>query len=204
MTTATLRAPASTPLPDLAYLGAAPLLPGDDADGYDTLHARMLADVRPGNAMEEAWTRDVVDHVWEAVRLRRLKAALMTACADEGMRRLLTSLGVTGNTFDLARRWAARELGAVGEVDAILNGAGLGIKHVMARTLQVTIAEVERIEHMIASVEARRAAALREMAHHRDSRQFVTRLREAAAAQIEHAELANVAAPALAAAEAGA
>jgi hypothetical protein len=200
----TLPAPASAALPDLAYLGAAPVIPGDDADGYDTLHARMLADVRPGNAMEEAWTRDAIDHVWEAVRLRRLKAGLMTACIDEGMQRLLTGLGVRGNTFELARGWAARELAAVGEVDAILNGAGLGIKHVMARTLAARIAEIERIDAMTASVEARRAAALREIAHHREHGHFAARLREAAAAQIEHAELAEVAAPALAAAEAAA
>ena len=199
MTTAsTLPSPTSTALPDLAYLGAAPILPGDDGAGYDTLHARMLADVRPGNAMEEAWTRDVVDLVWEAVRLRRLRAALMTACADEGMQRLLQGLGVRGNTFELARGWAARELGAVGEVDTILNAAGLGINHVMARTLAVRIAEIERIDAMTASAEARRAVALREIAHHRDSRQFAARLREAAAAQIEDAEFAEVAAEAAA------
>jgi hypothetical protein len=203
MTTASLPALSSATLPDLAYLGAAPVIPGDDAAGYDTLQARMLADVRPGNAMEEAWTRDVVDLVWEAVRLRRLKAKLMTACADEGMQKLLTSLDAKP-TFDLARGWAARELGAVGQVDAVLANAGLDIGHVMARTLAVRIAEIERIEHMTASLEARRAAALREIAHHRDSRLFAARLREAATAQIEHAELAEVAAPSLAAAEAAA
>ena len=200
MTTSTL--PASAPLPDLAYLGAVPMIPGDDAAGYDTLQARMLADVRPGNVMEEAWTRDAIDLVWEAVRLRRLKAALMMACADQGMSKILFSIHAPNPL--LATRWAGRELDAVAEVDAALAAAGLNIGHVMARTLAVRIAEIERIDRMSASVEARRAAALREICHHRDSRHFADRLREAAAAQIENVAYAEVVAPALGGAEAAA
>ncbi|HEY1545653.1 MAG TPA: hypothetical protein VGG01_24890 [Xanthobacteraceae bacterium] len=191
-----LPAPSCAALPDLAFLGALPLIPGDDAAGYDTLLARMTADVRPGNVIEEAWTRDVADLVWEALRLRRLKAALLTACADQGMQKLLYSLDVHGNTFELSRRWAARELQAVAEVDAVLAAAGLGINHVMARTLAVGIAEIERIDRMTASAEARRAAALREIGHHREHAPFRARLGEAAAAQIADAEFVEVAAPA--------
>jgi len=197
MTTAsTLPTPASAPLSDLAYLGAPAIVPGDDSAGYDTLLARMIADVRPGNVMEEAWTRDVADLVWEAARLRRLKAALMTACADHGMQQLLQSLNVHGNTFEIARRWAARELLAVAEVDAVLAGAGLGMNHVMARTLALRLDDIERIDRMTASVEVRRAAILREIGHHREHAPFHARLGQAAAAQIEHVEFTRLATPA--------
>jgi hypothetical protein len=199
----TLPATSSATLPDLAYLGAAALIPGDDAAGYDTLLARMTADVRPGSVIEEAWTRDVADLVWEALRLRRLKAALMTACADQGMQKLLRSLDVHGNTIELSQRWAARELQAVAEVDAVLAAAGLGINHVMARTLAVRVAEIERIDRMTASAEARRAAALREIGHHREHAPFHARLGAVAAAQIADAEFAEVPAPALQITEAG-
>src|SRR3981081_20332 len=110
-------APSPRPAP-LAILGRAPLIPGDDTAGYDTLLAGVSATVAPGDVIEEAWVRDVVDLIWEAVRLRRLKAALMTACADRGLRDVLTGINVTGNTaYALAGPWAAREPAAVEQVD---------------------------------------------------------------------------------------
>ena len=198
-----LSSPTPSPLPAIVEcLGRPPLIPGDDAAGYDTLLARVSGAVRPRNVIEEAWVRDVVDLLWEAVRLRRLKAALMTACADMGLQKLLTGLDVPGDTYELARRWAARELEAAGRVDAILNAAGLGMEHVMARTLRQNIAEIERIERMIASLEARRAAALREIERYRGA--FGADLRHAAqeAETVEDAEFEDVPASAPAAAPA--
>lgn len=178
---------ASPPPATLDFLGRAPLIPGDDATGYDTLLARVSGAVPPGDLIEEVWVRDVADLVWEAVRLRRLKAALLTACANEGMQKLLAGLDV-GMSHDLSKRWAARELAAVAQVDAALAAAGLGMDHVMAQTLRLRIGEIERIDRMIASAEARRSATLREIAHHREH--FAASLRRAAqaAAGIEDAE----------------
>jgi hypothetical protein len=190
--------PAAGPA-QLACLGRAPLVPGEDAADYDTLLTQFSAAVRPRDVVEETWVRDVVDLLWEAARLRRLKAALMTACADQGMQKLLEGLNVR-ETYALARRWAARELAAVGQVDAILAAAGLGMEHVMARTLRQTIAEVTQIDRMIASVEMRRAATMREISHYREH--FAAQLRGAmrAAEKITDAAF-EVVAPALAQAE---
>lgn len=190
-----LTTPSASPPPAaLDFLGRAPLIPGDDSSGYDTLLARVSAAVRPGDLLEQAWVRDVGDLIWEAVRLRRLKAALMTGCADEGMQKLLTGLNVRGDTYELSRRWAARELAAVGQIDAVLAAAGLGIDHVMAQTLRLRIVEIERIDRMIASAEARRAATLHEIGHHRE--RFAASLRAAAQEAIADAEFEEVAPPA--------
>jgi hypothetical protein len=177
----------------LDLLGPAPLIPSDHAAGYGTLLAGISGTVRPTDLIEEAWVRDVVDLIFEAVRLRRLKAALMTACADEGLALVLRSLNVPGHTPELARRWAAREFAAVARVDAALAGAGLTLDHVMAQTLRARIAEIERIDRMVAAAEARRNAALREIAHHRAH--FAASLRGAAAAAdtVEDAEFEVVA-----------
>ena len=188
-----LSPPSAPPPPTIAEcFGRPPLIPDDDTSAYDTLLARVSAAVRPRDVIEEGWTREVVDLLWEAVRLRRLKAALMTACADMGLQSLLDGLKVHGDSTELARRWAARELDAVGRVDAILDAAGLGMEHVMAQTLCQNIGEIERIERMIASLELRRAAALREIAGYR--RQFAADLRRAAqdAETVEDAKLAGV------------
>ena len=47
----------------------------------------------PRDPLEQAWVRDVVDLIWDAVRLRRLKAALLTACAADGMQKVLRRPG---------------------------------------------------------------------------------------------------------------
>jgi hypothetical protein len=161
-----LPVPAASPA--LACFGRPPLIPGEETAAYEALQAGIADNVRPRGVLEEAWVREVGDLTWERLRLRRLKASLMTACANQGLQRLLESLNVPGNaSLDLSRRWAARELAAVGQVDAILDAAGLHMDHVMARTLHKNIGEIVCIERMIASVETRRAALLREIEHYR-------------------------------------
>ncbi|HKD58701.1 MAG TPA: hypothetical protein VKD45_14400, partial [Hyphomicrobiaceae bacterium] len=135
----------------------------------------------------------VADLIWQAVRARRLKAALMTAGAGKGLDEVLTSIGITGNrAYQLVPRWAARKHDAVAEVEAELDAAGLGIDHVMAQTLRRHIDTIERIDRMAASAEARRAATLREIAHHRAS--FAATLGRAADAAIADAVVEVVAA----------
>jgi len=172
----TLSEPSHLPA-SLDFLGAAPLLPREEVSSYDTLLARVSGAVKPADILEEIWVRDVVDLVWDAVRLRRLKVNLMTASAHEGMQKVLW--GVNAPDFSgLAKRWAAREEAAVAQVDALLASAGLTMDAVMAQTLRVRIDEIERIDRMIAAAEARRNAALHELARHRAH--FAAILRRAA------------------------
>ena len=170
-------------------LGPPPLISGEDRAGYETMLAGVTAAVRPDGIVEEAWVRDVVDLIWDAVRLRRLKAALMTSSSADGMMAVLNGLS-GGVAFTASRAWARRDPEVVADVDYLLNEAGLGIDHVMAQTLHKRIDTVERIDRMAASAEARRAATLREISHYRAS--FAATLGAAADAAIEDAEYAVV------------
>ena len=200
-----------TATPSLAqYLGPPPLNPGDDASGYATLLTRLFAEVGPRSAIEEGCVRDVAETMWETAWLRRTKAKHMNISAGRGLREVLTEIGVSGNdAFDLAKAWAARELAAVGEVDRLLSAAGLDMGHVMAKTPTATMKHVEGIDRMIADVEARRAAHVREIVLLREP-SFAARLQAAVAAAeaeaIAAGELAALPAPdtAQAAAEAAA
>jgi len=73
--------------------------------GAMPLAARIVAAVAPDNVIEEIWVRDVVDLVWDVVRLRRFKAGLFRVGASDGMVQILLGLGVDRHT---AREWAAR------------------------------------------------------------------------------------------------
>ena len=54
-------------------LGPPVLLEGEDIAQYEGLLARVTAAVVSADIIEEFWVRDMVDLVWEALRLRRLK-----------------------------------------------------------------------------------------------------------------------------------
>jgi len=71
----------------LALFGPPPLLEGEDAAAYDELLVRISGAVKPTDIFEEIWIREIVDLVWGAFRLRRLKANLMTAVHIRGSQR---------------------------------------------------------------------------------------------------------------------
>jgi hypothetical protein len=66
----------------------------------------------------------------------------------------------------LAVGWYRREDDAVGEVEAILTGAGLSLDVVAATALSMSLDDIERIDRMAMNAEARRNAVLREVARH--------------------------------------
>jgi len=132
-----------------------------------------------GPAISSRRSGDVADLAWEAARLRRLKADVLTAAAPEGLERVLAPLIVDAASRRLlVDRWAAREPAAIEEVDALLASAGLGIDAVMAAALALELDAVERIDRMIGNAEARRNAVLRDVDRARAA--FARDLRRAA------------------------
>jgi hypothetical protein len=160
---------------DALPLPAPPLVRGEDAATYDQLAARITAAVAPANVIEEIWVRDVVDLVWEAVRLRRLRAGLFTVGASDGMAEILRAIG---GLRSQARDWAARKPAAVAAVNTQLSAAGLDMDDLTTSTFAVRIDQFERIERMLAAAEVRRGAALSGI----ENRRVAERLRAAALA----------------------
>jgi hypothetical protein len=182
-TSSDLAAAANLPVP----LGFAPpaLTRDEDTSPYETLRARVAEAVRPDNFIEEILVRDVVEHVWETVRLRRQKVALINSSAKDGMLSLLLDLDYD-DAIELAKGWFAREPAAIAEVDVRLAEAGLGIDAAMAQTLRLHLAEYEGMDRMLRSAEARRDAALLGIERHRAH--FADRLRRAAHEAAQAAE----------------
>jgi hypothetical protein len=155
--------PAPTRTPCRALLGPRPLIDGEDGTNYDVILERISADVAPEDFVEEIWVRNVVDLVWESVRLRRLKSHLLHAAAHEGLARVLTPLLDWASADQLSRKWALGDEDAICEVERLLGRAGLTIDAVMAQTLAARIDDVERIDRMVTIAEARRDAVMREI-----------------------------------------
>jgi hypothetical protein len=149
------------------FFGPPPLIAGEDQAQYEAMRDQISAAVGPLDFLEEIWVNDVVNLVWEALRLRRLRAAQLQAAAPEGVYQILNRRVDPFTGEKIATDWAAREPDAVAKVDAALAAAGLTIDAVMAETLARKIDEVERIDRMVAGAEARRNIALREIDWHR-------------------------------------
>ena len=69
----------------------------------------------------------------------------------------------------LGQSWAAGDKKSRKEVMAGLSAAGLTIDEVTAKTLESKLDSFERLDRMLASAEARRNNALREIDRHRES-----------------------------------
>jgi len=179
-----------TQLPEkIDYLGPAPLIQGDDAAAYDTLLAHASGTVKPADIFEEIWVRDIVDQTWESLRLRRHKAGLMNATADEGLRRVLWRFNIQG-TSAITVAWSERDPETVQKVNELLASSGLTMDSVNAQTLRLIIDPIERIDRMIASNETRRNATLHEIERHRAG--FGQKLRRAVE-DVEDAEFEVIA-----------
>jgi hypothetical protein len=157
----------------LAPFGPSPLIEGEDPASYDDHFARISAALRPTDILEEILVRDVVDLDWDVIRVRRLKAHLLSSSAYKGLIEVLRPLICSDDDFldknieGLALAWVRRDPSAIKEVDEILASADLTMDAVMAHTLSQNLHAIERFEHMIAMAESRRNAILRELDRHR-------------------------------------
>ena len=167
--------------PDLtALMGPPPLIDGEDGGAFEALYRRIDEAVAPRDALEEIWVRDIVDNLWETLRLRRIKSNLMRSSAHEGLERVITPLTELYVRSDLVKGWARREPQTVKEVEKLIDKAGLAPDAIAAETLAANLETFDRIDVMITRAEARRNTILREIERRREV--LARRLREAAEA----------------------
>jgi len=132
----------------LASLAPPPLLEGEKRTAYDALLKKLADAVKPADCIEEILVRDIIDLVWETLRLRRLKVALMN---ERSRSPLNPSLALYS---------------AMGRIER----GSLSGDELMAVTLDENIDSIERIERLTALAEDRRIAAFREIERHRATR----------------------------------
>ncbi|WP_336488142.1 hypothetical protein [Methylobacterium nigriterrae] len=153
-----------------------PLLPGEDSRQYDTLLRTVVTQVKPADVIEAIWVKDIVDLIWEAKRLRGWRVQLLTQARFEAATTLVMPILEAQNqnafTPDFEHRREAEALalgwlnGGADDANALLDllrARGLTVTDVTAQAFRLKLAEIERIERMIASADHRRDALLREV-----------------------------------------
>ena len=159
-------------------IAPAPLLPTEAEADYLGVAARIVAVAQPKDPIEEFLTRDVVDLTWEILRLRRLKGGLLRAAVSKGVHRILLTFGYghdpyhasdTSSADNFAAEWASGNASFRDKFEEMLKNAGFTMDEVMAEAFAAVIDPFERIDHLLASAEARRNNVLREIDRHREA-----------------------------------
>jgi hypothetical protein len=126
--------------------------------------------VKPTGIIEEFWVKDIVDLTWEIIRLRKLRAGLLSNEFFKVLIEILEKYEFETETSesafpadDLAREWIAGNVAAKARVEEVLSYEHTTIDGVRARALMARLAEIERIDQLDAGIERRRNAVLREI-----------------------------------------
>ena len=150
-------------------LGPPPLLPSENVADYEALSVRVIAAVKPTDAIEHLYVRDAVDLQWELMRLRHLKTRFLVSSASVGLKILMNMRMNYVDSDPNYKSWIKNEPRGIKNIKSMLSDWGLSEEDIHAQTLAKKIDEFERIERLIANAEARRNAALRELERHREA-----------------------------------
>jgi hypothetical protein len=171
----------SDPQAEPISTGPAPLARGESIRNHHDLIEHIHETLQPRDGLERLWIVDIAELAWEAFRLRRAKAGLMTLAASSTVDQAQVKHAMLncpgGNAEKLreaahrahrtARKWTRGDADVAAEVEAALASRGLTMELVLARATSTALKQIQVLDRMLASVESRRSAALRELDHHR-------------------------------------
>ncbi|WP_456684543.1 HNH endonuclease [Bradyrhizobium sp. P5_C11_2] len=176
-----------------------PLLPGENEEQYDALLRSIVQQVEPADVIEAIWVKDIVDLIWEAIRLRRWRGQILVQAQLKAVEELIAP-GLHGtNPLDLsgfggpsaeylAAGWMAGGKIEKDRVEEILQKRGLKAEDVKAHGFLMNLPAIERIDRLSLTADQRREALLREIERKRAS--FAQQVRTATAdvLDVEHTE----------------
>jgi len=122
--------------------------------------------MQPGDAsrgtIKQIYFEDIIASVWEILRLRRCKTAIVNIAFKQAVRALLyTQLDYDyAQSNDLVERWF-NDPAARTEVVEILGELKLDESAIEAEAIRISSASLEGIDRMLAAAESRRSRAFR-------------------------------------------
>jgi hypothetical protein len=183
--------------PQTFLFGPAPILRGEDSEAYGVLFARISMDVKATDIIEEIWIKDVADLTWEILRYRRIKENWLATLKSDALEKELEHIldkkeeeiawsrlsesecaELDTEVHDnppvslpsekkLVKKWASGDLNAKKRINKLLSWDNETLDTVEARAFVDELANIEGLQRLIATLEARRDAALREIDRHR-------------------------------------
>jgi hypothetical protein len=147
----------------------------ESADDYDSLVKSLQQAISPHGVIEQMYVADIGVVVWETVRLRRCKTALINMSFRAGLKNLLIQFWKDPDEIApyqeaeaLAGEWFT-DPKARQQVAEILNRFHLDETAIEAEAIRSVAADLELLDRMLMSLEVRRNRALRSIADYRAS-----------------------------------
>jgi hypothetical protein len=152
----------SRPLQKHGHTLRSPLLLTESQSEFDDLANSFLREILPRGIVEQIYFDDIIASVWEILRLRRCKTAIVNIAFKKALRALLDSLlnYNYGRANDLAERWF-NDPAARTEVVELLGELKLDVSAIEAEAIRISSASLEGIDRMLAAAESRRSRAFR-------------------------------------------
>jgi hypothetical protein len=162
---------------ELALLPKLPLLITESADEFDALRAAFEQEIKPRGIIEQIYVHDFCSIVWEILRLWRAKAAIINSAFRDALVHLLTEclrtpgglqpLDLEDQVQTLALAWFKSEQGKK-RVAKTLNESGFDEYAIEGEAIRRSSSDLEQLNRMLASSEARRDTALRRIGEYRN------------------------------------
>ena len=171
---------------ELVLLRKRPVLNSESTDEFDAIYEALEREIKPRGPIERMYTDDISVILWEILRLRRCKTAIINAAYRAALECLLKQFlklpdqpdyAVREEAERRAARWFTDQT-AKDEVTELLARFGLDDSAIEAEAVRRCAADLERLDRLITSLESRRNKALRCIGEYRDG--FARRLRESA------------------------
>jgi len=147
----------------------------ESADDYDSLVKSLQQEISPRGFIEHMYVADMSAIVWESLRLRRCAAAIINMAFRAALKNLLVQFWKNPDepapyqeSEVLAFEWFT-DLTAKQRVAEILNKFHLDETAIEAEAIRSVAADLELLDRMLMSLEARRNRALRSIADYRAS-----------------------------------
>ena len=176
---------------ELALLPKLPLLITESADKFDALRDALKQEIKPHGIIEHMYVDDFSSIIWEILRLRRAKAAIINTAFRDALVHILSECLQTPGKVQvylhsqaetLAREWFKEELGKQ-RVAKTLNQHGFDEYAIEGEAIRRSASALELLDRMLCSLESRRNKTLRCIGEYRDG--LARQLRENSDRMIE-------------------
>jgi hypothetical protein len=161
------------------------LLLGESAAQFETLRAELERDIEPIGAVEKLYVNEMALLMWDILRLRGFKTDIIRNARPAALEGLLKNLLSNGQALkkdnskeakDLATLW--RENRDNGKVEQLLRKCELDESAIDAEAFRLAIPDLQQLDKMLMSMEARFSNTIRNVSEYRKS--FARRLQSSA------------------------
>jgi hypothetical protein len=156
----------------------APVLQTEIRADYDALLYRLAVSIAPRDDIEWIWLKDYIDHSWEIRRYRESKARILEIASADALISIAKAID-SSPVFIADAGFSALWFGDEADKNKcrkILSQHGISEDAVHAQALLCRASDLEKIEAMQASAEARRNAVVREIGQHREKADLFRKL----------------------------